>query len=49
MLVEQFLLENRRIIGVQKYKQIIGIPEEPEGLKKPKIPRHGSFETLATY
>ena len=49
MLVEQFLLENRRIIGNQKYKSIIGIPEVPEGMKKAKIPRHGSYETLATY
>ena len=49
MLVEQFLLENRRIIGNQKYKSIIGIHEEPEGMKKPKIPRHESYETLATY
>ena len=49
MLVEQFLLENRRIIGNQKYKSIIGIPEEADGMKKAKIPRHGSYETLATY
>jgi hypothetical protein len=50
MLVENFLLENKRIIGNYKYNQIFGIATENEDdITKTKLPRNSSYETLSTY
>jgi hypothetical protein len=50
MLVENFLLENKRIIGNYKYNQIFGIVTENEDdITKTKLPRNSSYETLSTY